>query len=177
MAETHDLRDEAHRYEEHARAVLDRAHAAGITVATAESCTGGLLSALFTDLEGYSGAFDRGFVTYSAESKCDLLGIDAIAIRRHGAVSAEIALAMAEGALARSGAGIACALTGYAGPAGDGGEAGLVHIAVVRPGTPPIRRECHFGQRDRATTRQLALAAALEMMDEALALPGGGQHS
>jgi nicotinamide-nucleotide amidase len=168
MPEAHDLPDHAHDFEEEARAVLDLAAAHGLSVATAESCTGGLLASLFTDIQGYSGAFERGFVTYSEESKCELLGIEPIAIQRHGVVSAEIALAMAQGALEHSRAGISCGITGFAGPSGGEGEDGLVHIAVLARGNPPILRECHFGDRDRAEARRLALAAALEMMTEAL---------
>lgn len=166
----HDLRDEAHRFDERARRVLEKAITLGIGLATAESCTGGLLASLLTDIEGCSKAFDRGFVPYTEQAKQDLLGIEPIALQRHGAVSAEIALAMAQSALARSQASVACAVTGFAGSAGGEGEDGLVHIAVVRHGGPPIQRECHFGGRDRAATRQCALAAALEMLEQALDL-------
>lgn len=169
MAEARDVRDGAQAFDEQARRILRRAQQLGLMVATAESCTGGLLASLFTDIEGHSGCFERGFVTYSEEAKSELLRIEPIELRRHGAVSEAIALAMARGALARSHAGLAAAITGFAGPASESDEAGLVHIAVVREGHPPRERECHFGGRDRAEVRHLALAATLDMIEDMLA--------
>ena len=104
------------------------------TVATAESCTGGMLAALLTDIEGASHGFDRGFVTYSTESKSELLGIDPDLLEKNEAVSEAVARAMAEGALNRSKAKVALGVTGFAGPAGDGCEEGLVHMALARRG-------------------------------------------
>ena len=141
----------------------------GLRLATAESCTGGLIASLVTDIEGLSSTFERGFVTYTDEAKCDLLGIEPLEIARHGVVSREIALAMAEGALARSNAHLALGVTGFAGKAGPHDEAGLVHLAVVRHGARPILRECHFGQANRDMVRTRVAEAALEMLGEMLA--------
>lgn len=171
MPSARDLPDEAHKLADEAAELLRRIKAKELTLATAESCTGGLLSSLFTDIEGLSNTFDRGFVTYSEEAKSDLLGIEPIILRRHGAVSAETATAMVDGALARSKADIACAVTGYAGASGDGGEAGLVHLAVRRKNGQLVHRECHFGNRRRDEVRHLAARAALEMLDEVLEQP------
>src|SRR3990167_3609885 len=99
---TDDLPDGIESAENHARKVLAQISAAGLTVATAESCTGGLLASLLTDIEGCSSAFDRGFVTYSAASKTEMLGVQANVIAMFGVVSREVALAMAQGALENS---------------------------------------------------------------------------
>jgi nicotinamide-nucleotide amidase len=115
------------------RAVLAEARAIGLTLATAESCTGGMVMANLTAVPGSSDVVDRGFVTYSNAAKIQMLGVPEALIARHGAVSAEVAGAMAEGALKASGAGLAVAITGIAGP-GGGSEAkpvGLVHLAAV----------------------------------------------
>lgn len=163
------LPDDADVLAASARAALGVATGMGLCVATAESCTGGLLASLFTDLDGLGGCFERGFVTYTDQAKADLLGIDPVDIRRHGAVSAEIARAMAEGALERSQADIALAITGFAGPAGPHDEEGLVHLACVARGGQPIMRECHFGALGRERIRHLAVHGAIEMLSEALA--------
>lgn len=167
-----DLPDDAGHLSDRAARVMARAVAANLAVATAESCTGGLLASLLTDLPGASSAFERGVVTYSAAAKAELLGIDAVAIARHGTVSAEIAAAMADGMLERSRADVAVAITGFAGPgpakAGSREEAGLVHLAA-RPRTGRlIARECHYGDLGRDRVRLLAAGAALEMLDEAI---------
>src|SRR5687767_11469157 len=94
----------------------------GLSISTAESCTGGMLAALLTDIEGAGHGFERGFVTYSKQAKHDLLGIDSGMLDRNDAVSEPVSRAMAEGALARSNADIAIGVTGFAGPAGDGCE-------------------------------------------------------
>lgn len=151
-----------------AERVLEGAKTADLMVATAESCTGGQLAALFTSIEGSSGQFDRGFVTYTAQSKSDLLGIDPMLVVRHGEVSREVAQAMAAGTLERSVAGLVCAITGFAGPGEQGDEAGLIHLAVLRKGAQPILRECHFGERGREESRDMTVRAALEMMAEVL---------
>lgn len=132
---------------------------AGIAVALAESCTGGLVGAALTSIPGSSGWFERGFVTYSNLAKTELLGVPAALIEAHGAVSAEVALAMAEGALAHSQARAALAITGIAGP--DGGSptkpVGTVHLAAARQDRPILHQACLFsGDRD-----QVRLAAAL----------------
>ncbi|MBW8755146.1 MAG: CinA family protein [Sphingomonadales bacterium] len=162
------LPDQAAALSEHAVRVLAKARRRGLTFATAESCTGGLLASLLTDQDGFGRCFDRGFVTYTDEAKCELLGIDRIEIERHGAVSAEIAAAMARGALARSAAGIALAITGFAGPAGPDDEVGLVHLACTVRGGSLTARECHFGPLGRERIRGLAVQRALEMIDAAL---------
>ena len=103
-----------------AEALLQRCREAGLMLATAESCTGGLIAAALTAIPGSSDVVDRGFVTYTNEAKAELVGVDPAAIAAHGAVSEVVARAMAEGALARSRAGIAVAVTGVAGPGGGG---------------------------------------------------------
>ena len=140
----------------------------GLTVATAESCTGGMLAALLTDIEGAGRGFDRGFVTYSKEAKTDLLGIERELLDRNDAVSEPVARAMADGALSRSNADIAVGVTGFAGPAGEGCEEGLVHFALAsRVGRPQHRVE-HFGALGRGPVRIKALHAMLEMLEKAL---------
>jgi len=143
------------------------------TVATAESCTGGMLAALLTDIEGASHGFDRGFVTYTEDSKADLLGIDRDLLDRNEAVSEAVARAMAEGALNRSKAEVAAAVTGFAGPAGEGREEGLVHMALARRGQPTHHRVEHFGPQGRGPVRIKALRCMLEMLEESLESEGG----
>lgn len=150
-----------------ARKVLEQAEAENLALATAESCTGGQLAALFTAVEGLSSQFERGFVTYTAEAKAEMLGIDPMVIVRHGEVSREVALAMAAGALERSAAELVCAITGFTGPAGHRDETGLIHLAVLRKGGRVIHRECHFGERGREDSRDMTVRAALEMLMEA----------
>ena len=139
----------------------------GLRIATAESCTGGMLAALLTDIEGASHGFERGFVTYTEESKAELLGIDRDVLKRNEAVSEVVARAMAEGALARSHADIALAVTGFAGPAGDH-EQGLVHMAVASRGQPTRHRVEHYGALGRGPVRVKSLEALLEMLEESL---------
>lgn len=156
------------RIERRAQDVLDKAHELEMRLATAESCTGGLLAALLTDVPGRGHVFDRGFVTYSDDAKCDLLGIARGLVDDCGAVSRAVALAMASGALARSKADIAVSITGFAGPGSDGDEEGLVHFACARRDDEPCHREEHFGAIGRAGVRIAALEVALAMMDDAL---------
>lgn len=137
-------------------------------VATAESCTGGMLAALLTDIEGAGHGFERGFVTYSKEAKAELLGIDRALLDENDAVSEPVARAMAEGALERSKADIALGVTGFAGPAGDGCEEGLVHFAVARRGGPTRHRVEHYGKAGRGPVRIKALRAMLQMLQESL---------
>ena len=151
-----------------ARAVLDLACERDLPLITAESCTGGLLAALLTDVPGCSHIFERGFVAYSDDAKCDLLLVDRGQIERCGAVSREVAEAMAKGALARSGKGIGVAITGFAGPGGDNDEEGLVHFACGRFEGQISHREEHFGAIGRDGVRIAALAVALDMLDNAL---------
>jgi nicotinamide-nucleotide amidase len=161
------LPDEAAALSDQAACVLEKVRERGLVLATAESCTGGLLSSLLTDQEGFGRCFDRGFVTYTDEAKSELLGLDLAAIKRHGAVSARSGAAMAKGALERSRAGIALAITGFAGPAGPNDEIGLVHLAcAVRDGAV-VCRECHFGALSRERIRNLTVQMALQMIEEA----------
>ena len=137
--------------------------ALGLVAASAESCTGGLIAKLITDIPGSSGWFERGFVTYSNAAKQELLGVDAGLLEQHGAVSAAVAEAMARGALEHSPADLSVAVTGVAGP--DGGTAekpvGLVWIAWDRrAGEPESRRHEFAGDRD--AVRRQAAAAAIE---------------
>ena len=139
-----------------------------LTIATAESCTGGMLAALLTDIEGAGHGFERGFVTYTPESKSELLGIDPAMLEKNEAVSEAVARAMAEGALARSNADIALGITGFAGPAGEEHEQGLVHMALARRGGPTIHREEHFGAIGRGPVRVKSLKVMLDMLEQAL---------
>jgi nicotinamide-nucleotide amidase len=151
-----------------AEAVLELAHDGQLKLATAESCTGGLLAALLTDVPGRSHVFERGFVVYSDDAKCDLLGIARHDVERCGAVSAQVAHAMASGALRNSRADIALSITGFAGPAGPADEEGLVHLACARRDGETCKREEHFGPIGRQGVRIAALKAALDMLGKAL---------
>jgi nicotinamide-nucleotide amidase len=158
------------RLERMAVEVLDKADRLRLSLATAESCTGGLLAALLTDVRGRGHVFERGFVTYSERAKADMLGIDPSLIAREGAVSRPTALAMAKGALARSHADVAVSITGFAGPGAPGDEEGLVHFACARRDGPCTHREEHFGARGRPGIRLAALEVALAMVDDALGI-------
>ena len=152
-----------------AREVLRIGLEKGLRVAAAESCTGGLIAATLTDIAGSSAVFERGFVTYSNEAKTEMLGVDADLIRRVGAVSAEVARAMAEGALNNSRAEVAVAVTGIAGP--DGGTpdkpVGLVHFAAARSGHPS-RHLSRVFPGDRAAIRRTTVETALNLLIETL---------
>lgn len=150
------------------RALLEHAKSADLSIVTAESCTGGLLASLLTDNEGVSSAFERGFVVYSVDAKCDLLGIARERIDLCGAVSRDVALAMVAGALDNSRAHVAVAITGFAGPGAPGDEPGLVHLACGRRGRPAFHREEHFGDVGRGAVRICAVGAAVAMLERAL---------
>jgi nicotinamide-nucleotide amidase len=151
--------------EEAARRLLSKASERGLTLATAESCTGGMLASLLTDVQGVAHSFDRGFVTYSYEAKNEMLGIPMELIKPNNAVTREVAVAMAEGALERSRANVALAITGFA----DAGiEPGLVHFACARAGRKTAHREEHFGPIGRGRTRVECMRVAIEMMTEML---------
>jgi len=154
--------------DEQAERLMNRVCDKQLTIATAESCTGGMLAALLTDIEGMSHGFDRGFITYTRDSKTELLGIEPELLDENDAVSEVVARAMAEGALKRSEADIAIAITGFAGPAGPDCEEGLVHLALARRGGPTVHSEKHFGAKGRGTIRVQSLKATLEMLEEAL---------
>jgi nicotinamide-nucleotide amidase len=153
--------------EDAARALLDCACAQELTIVTAESCTGGLLASVLTDVEGASHAFERGFVVYTDAAKHELLGVDSGLLERCGAVSKPVAIAMAEGALGRSTGDLAVAVTGFAGPGGPEDECGLVHFACARRGAATDHCEQHFGQLARGPIRLACLGTALEMLSKA----------
>ena len=149
--------------------LLDLYRAKQLRIATAESCTGGMIAAAITDIGGSSEVFDRGFVTYSNEAKSQL-GVQPDLLEQHGAVSVHVAREMATGALKHSKADVAVAVTGIAGPGGgsEGKPVGLVYLAVARRnGEPAIERHQFHG--DRAAIRQAAVERALEMLAEAVA--------
>ena len=148
--------------------LVARYRAAGLMAATAESCTGGLIAALLTEIPGSSNMLERGFVVYSNASKQELLGVPAEMLARHGAVSRRTAIAMAEGALGASRAEVAVSVTGVAGPDGGSTEkpVGLVHFACARRGQATVAREERFGDIGRARLRIACLQTALEMMLE-----------
>lgn len=148
-----------------AEAVLSACRAAGLTVATAESCTGGLVAGCLTEIAGSSDVLDRGFVTYSNQAKEELLGVPLSLIDAVGAVSAEVAEAMAKGALLRSRADIAVSVTGIAGPGGGSLQkpVGLVHFGLGRSGGP-VRTERRVLPGDRTAVRLAAVAHALGML-------------
>lgn len=139
-----------------------------LTVATAESCTGGMLASLLTDIEGCGHGFDRGFVTYSPQAKEELLGLPAELIERNDAVNARVAKAMAEGALARCDADIALSVTGFAGPAGPDREEGLVFMACARRGAETKVLERHFGAIGRGPVRIEALKVLIDLLSKAV---------
>jgi nicotinamide-nucleotide amidase len=153
-----------------AQALLEKCEAAETSVVTAESCTGGFLASLLTDIEGLSHGFDRGFVTYTKDAKRDMLGVDREMIEREGAVSEPVARAMAEGCLERSGGGLALAITGFAGasdPEEDEGP-GVTYVAAAVPERSWVYR-IDYGERPRHEVRNLAAAAALAIGMRALA--------
>jgi nicotinamide-nucleotide amidase len=141
----------------------------GLRIATAESCTGGLIAAALTDVAGSSDVFERGFVTYSNDAKQELIAVPPAVLTKFGAVSAETAEAMARGALARSRADVAISVTGIAGPGGGSSEkpVGLVWFGIARKGGANLTvREIFPG--DRAAIRQAAVARALALLEDAV---------
>jgi nicotinamide-nucleotide amidase len=155
-----------------AEKLLADARAKSLKIVTAESCTGGLIAGLLTEIPGSSDVVERGFVTYSNDAKGELLGVPRAILQAHGAVSAEAARAMAQGALKHSHADMAIAVTGIAGPGGGSADkpVGLVHIAAARADTV-THRECRFGDIGRTEVRLKTVAAALEMLGELLHSP------
>jgi len=145
--------------------LLTKASEREIMLATAESCTGGMVASLLTDVPGVSHAFDRGFVTYTNEAKHEMLGVPNDMLEEHGAVSREVAVAMAEGGLAHCRANILFAVTGFA---DSGDEPGLVHFACARAGRKTLHREEHFGAIGRGPVRVQCLRVGVEMMAEML---------
>jgi nicotinamide-nucleotide amidase len=155
--------------------VLDACRARRLKLASAESCTGGLVAAALTEIPGSSDVFDRGFVTYSNAAKQSMLGVAAVTLERHGAVSRETAEAMAEGALAASQADLAVAVTGIAGPGGGGPDkpVGLVHFAAATRDGERLHREKRYGDIGRSKVRKAAVAEALAMLELLAAAPPG----
>jgi nicotinamide-nucleotide amidase len=149
--------------------LVARYREAGLMAATAESCTGGLIAALLTEIPGSSSVLERGFVVYSNAAKEESLGVPAETLAKHGAVSEPTARAMAEGALAQSRAEVAVSVTGIAGP--DGGTAakpvGLVHFACARRGAPTVAREERFGDIGREAVRLASVRVGLDLLEAA----------
>jgi len=149
-----------------ARALIEEARSKRLKLATAESCTGGLIAGALTEVPGASEAVDRGFIVYSNSAKTKLLSVRAAVIMRHGAVSEEVARAMAEGALKNSAADIAVSCTGIAGPTGGspGKPIGLVHFAAARTGETTLAEECRFGDLGRSEIRMRSVEAGLKLL-------------
>jgi nicotinamide-nucleotide amidase len=149
--------------------LLAACRAKGIMVATAESCTGGLIAAALTAIAGSSDVVDRGFVTYSNDAKNQMIGVPMPLIETHGAVSEPVAAAMADGALVRSRAAIAVSVTGVAGPGGGSAEkpVGLVCFGLARTGNSALT-ESHVFPGDRAAIRAATVAHAFKMIRAAL---------
>jgi len=150
-------------------ALLDLYRRRGWMIATAESCTGGLIAATLTEIAGSSDVVDRGFVTYSNEAKTDLLGVPATLIAQHGAVSSEVARAMALGALARSRATVSIAVTGIAGPGGGSAEkpVGLVYIGRAQKDLAEPLVERHVFDGRRHEVRLQTVVRAIDLLIEA----------
>ncbi|MEP9347403.1 CinA family protein [Xanthobacter sp. KR7-225] len=143
----------------------------GLMLATAESCTGGLVAGALTAIAGASDVVERGFVTYSNRAKTELLGVPEVVLANHGAVSAETARAMAEGAASRAPVEVAVSVTGVAGPGGGSAEkpVGLVHFACAFRGRATVHRRLSFGDLGRDEIRRRAVLAALDLLAEAAA--------
>jgi nicotinamide-nucleotide amidase len=146
--------------------ILDDAEQARLKIATAESCTGGLLAALFTEIPGSSSVFERGFVTYSNRAKEEMLGVPGDALADYGAVSEPVARMMAEGALGNSRANIAVGITGVAGPGGGTKmkPVGTVHIACARENRAIIHEHLQLGEISRDAIRMAAVETALNLI-------------
>lgn len=153
-----------------AAALLEMARSARVHIATAESCSGGMIAAALTDVAGSSDVVDRGFITYSDAAKTQMLGVDPKAIAAQGAVSEEVAAQMADGALARSDAQMAIAVTGIAGPGGsDHKPEGRVCFGLSRDGAPTQTETVEFGPIGRARVRQATVDHAIMLMTRSLA--------
>ncbi|MEM1289632.1 MAG: CinA family protein [Pseudomonadota bacterium] len=154
------------RLVETAQALILRLREQGLKVATAESCTGGLIVGFLTEISGSSAVVDRGFVTYSNDAKAEMLGVSPTLLERYGAVSAPVAMAMVEGALARSKAHIAVSVTGIAGPTGGSIDkpVGTVHFAALRRGGV-TRHDHKVFEGDRSRVRQLTVLHAFRLIE------------
>jgi len=153
-----------------AAALLAAAEAKGLKIATAESCTGGLIAALLTEIPGSSSVVERGFVTYSNEAKHELLGVDASLTKAHGAVSEPVVRAMAAGALVNSRADVAVSVTGVAGPGGgtDDKPVGLVWFGLAQRGGAVETLEKRLGDIGRGQVRLASVGVALELLEAAV---------
>ena len=151
-----------------ATALLELCKSKKLMVATAESCTGGLVAGALTDIAGSSAVVDRGFITYTDAAKHQMLGVPTATIERHGAVSRETAEAMARGALGQANADIAVSITGIAGPGGGSADkpVGLVHFAAASRNGDLIHRERRFGDIGRGEVRRRSVLQALSMLTE-----------
>jgi nicotinamide-nucleotide amidase len=156
-----------------AAALIALCRARGLALATAESCTGGLVAGLITSVAGSSDVFERGFVTYSNEAKVESLGVEARLLDHFGAVSAEVAAAMAAGLLRNSHADIGVSITGIAGPGGGSAEkpVGLVHFGYGRRGAALATLERRFGDCGRTQVRMAAVAVALDLLVQTAGAP------
>ncbi|MBC7584698.1 CinA family protein [Tardiphaga sp. vice352] len=150
------------------RALLDLCRGRKLTIATAESCTGGLVAAALTEIPGSSDVIDRGFVTYSNDAKRAMLGVKATTLESFGAVSKETAMQMAVGALEEADVDLAVSITGIAGPGGatPGKPVGLVHFAVAARDGRIVHKECRFGAIGRSQVRARSVLEALRMLTE-----------
>jgi nicotinamide-nucleotide amidase len=150
--------------------VIAAARAQGLTIVTAESCTGGLVAAALTEIPGASDVVDRGFITYSNGAKHDLLQVSEAVLTRRGAVSEAVAMAMAQNALITSGAGLAVSVTGIAGPGGGSADkpVGLVWFGCAGEEGPVVVKERRFGDIGRSAVRLASVRVALEMLRERL---------
>ncbi|MBD8890758.1 CinA family protein [Roseibium litorale] len=153
-----------------AASILDAARARGLMIATAESCTGGLIIGTLTEVAGSSDVVDRGFVTYSNKAKMDMLGVREETLKRFGAVSRQTAIEMAEGALARSAADLAVAVTGIAGPGGGTDEkpVGTVHLALARKNRDTRHMRALFPASGRDGIRLATIAQAFELLSNSI---------
>ena len=161
---------------EQATALLQACRTAGVMIATAESCTGGLIAGCLTEIAGSSDVVDRGFVTYSYTAKNAMLDVPMALIESGGAVSEPVARAMAEGAIIHSTADLAVAVTGVAGPSGGTATkpVGLVHLACAQRGGATVHLEQRFGDLGRAGIREAAIHKALEILSQMLSLRPSG---
>ncbi|MDQ0135284.1 nicotinamide-nucleotide amidase [Neorhizobium galegae] len=157
--------------QDQARKIVADFTARGLMVATAESCTGGLIAGALTEISGSSAVVDRGFVTYTNQAKMDMLGVMPATLATHGAVSKETALRMVHGALYRSQAAVAVAVTGIAGPGGGSAEkpVGLVHLAAKSRSGKILHREMRYGDIGRTEVRLATVRTALAMLAEVAA--------
>ncbi len=145
--------------------LLELARNRGVMLATAESCTGGLIAGAITEVAGSSDVFDRGYVTYSNAAKVQMLGVDPRTLQAHGAVSEEIAREMAAGALKNSDAGLAVSVTGIAGPGGSEHKPeGRVCFGLAKPGQPARSETVEFGAIGRSEVRQATVSHALDLL-------------